>query len=1062
MKVTSQFRHRGICLCTAAFLLLVSTSLAAQTATPSPPAFENFSITSGVPVEKELNLGQAHAFQLNLDPGQYLRITAPQKGINIGLILLSPSGQKLVDHDKWFGVSGLETFSVITEAGGVYRLEVRPGARVIGPGSYGLMAEWRTPNDKDRQQAAADKLFHEGDDLFLQDKAATRPLAIEKLNSARSLFHGIGDALGEAHTTATLGEVYNVIGDKVKTLELREQALVLWRAAGERKGEASTLSNLGAVHLTQGNNTTAIDYFNQAIAIYESLGEKVNVAIVRNNIAVIYHETGNYQQALPYYEQALATFREVNSKPEQIVFLRNIANVYAAWGDRQTAATWYAQALELARAIKSKRHEATVLQFIGNNSAKLGDTQQALQYLNQAIALHHELGNQFGEADALKTLGSFYYQTGKYDEAVEKFGASLAIAEPLKLPTIIANDQANLGHTYFALNDLARAREYLTKALEFFRPNGYRAQEAACLEMLGRIDMREGRLEEALRNLEPALEIIEATRQRISLPELRASYFALSRGVFDAYVDSLMQLHEQNPDGDYASRALAAAERSRARSLLDTLIEANADIKQGVDPKLLQQEKELLRRTRLQTNALRALSATSTDQQRAAVQKEYEGLLAEYKTLQGQLRASSPRYAALTQPSPLTLSEIRKQVLDQDSALLEYALGEKRSYLWVVTDKQLRTYTLAPGPEIEKTARLVYELMTTRNRVIKFETVEEKRTRIARADADYLQASAQLSKLLLGAAAADLDRQRLLIVSDGALQYINLGSLPVPGGNGYPLLGSHEVVSLPSASTLGVLRRELSGRPRAPKQVAVIADPVFGMSDERLAIAMSSRAKTPVLSAHRGLDELTRATTDFETAANELPRLSRTRLEAEGIAGLVPDRQGRIELDFAANRKNATSRELSEYRIVHFATHGLLNSRRPELSGLVFSLVDEKGQPQDGFLRLSDIYELKFPADLIVLSACRTGLGQEIRGEGLVGLTRGFMYAGAARVLVSLWNIDDAATAELMRRFYQEMLGPKKLSPAAALRSAQLTISKDPRWHAPYFWAGFVLQGEPR
>jgi len=1045
-------------------LPLVCAPLAAQTPTPtpSPVAIESFPITSGVPVEKQLNLGQAHAYQLNLSPGQYLRIVAPQKGINIGLILLSPSGQKLVDHDKWFGVSGLETFSLITEAEGVYRLEVRPGARVIGPGLYGLTAEWRVATERDRQQAAADKLFHEGDDLFLQDKAATRPQAIEKLNSARTLFHELGDALGEAHTTATLGEVYNVIGDKVKTLELREQALVLWRAAGERKGEASTLSNIGAIHLIQGNNTIAIDYFNQAIAIYESLGEKVNVAIARNNIAVIYFETGNYQQALPYFEQALATFREVNSKPEQIVFLRNIANVYASWGDRNTAATWYDQALELARATKSKRAEATVLQFIGNNRAKLGDTQQALQYLNQAIALHHELGNQFGAADALKTLGSFYYGAGQYPEAIEKFRSSLAIAEPLNLRTIIANDQADLGHTYFAMNELARAREYLTKALEFFRPNGYRAQEAACLEMLGRIEMREGRLDAALKNLEPALEIIEATRQRISLPELRASYFALSRGVFDAYVDALMQLHQQNPTGDYAGRALAAAERSRARTLLDTLIEANADIKQGVDPKLLEREKDLLRRTRVQTNALRGLSATATDAQRAAVQKEYDALQAEYKTLQGQLRANSPRYAALTQPSPLTLPEIQRQVLDPETALLEYALGEKRSYLWVVTDKQLRTYTLAPGAEIEKTARLVYELMTARNRVVKFETAEERRARISRADSEYVQASAQLSQMLLGAAAADLDRKRLLIVSEGALQYINLGSLSAPAGNGESLLASYEVVSLPSASTLGVLRREVSGRPRAPRQVAVIADPVFGADDERLTLTIAAREKTPVLSSRRGLDDLTRATSDFETGTNELPRLTRTRQEAQAIAGLVPGKQERIELDFAANRANATSPELSEYRIVHFATHGLLNSRHPELSGLVFSLVDEKGQPQDGFLRLADIYDLKFPADLVVLSACRTGLGQEIRGEGLVGLTRGFMYAGAARVLVSLWSIDDAATAELMRRFYQKMLGPEKLSPAAALRSAQLSISKEPRWRVPYFWAGFTLQGEPR
>jgi len=260
----------------------------------------------------------------------------------------------------------------------------------------------------------------------------------------------------------------------------------------------------------------------------------------------------------------------------------------------------------------------------------------------------------------------------------------------------------------------------------------------------------------------------------------------------------------------------------------------------------------------------------------------------------------------------------------------------------------------------------------------------------------------------------------------------------------------------------------LQGRPKASKQVAVIADPVFGLHDERFATALNRREKgpsplTPARSSPQ-LDELTRSINSFEPegAPAELPRLAHTRQEAKEINALVPPAQRRVALDFAATRQSAMNPELSQYRILHFATHGLLNSNRPELSGLVFSLIDEHGRPQDGFLRLPDTYELKFPADLVVLSACRTGLGQEIRGEGLVGLTRGFMYAGAARVLVSLWNVDDAATAELMRRFYQKMLGPEKLSPASALRTAQLSLSQDRRWAAPYYWAGFTLQGEPR
>jgi CHAT domain-containing protein len=137
----------------------------------------------------------------------------------------------------------------------------------------------------------------------------------------------------------------------------------------------------------------------------------------------------------------------------------------------------------------------------------------------------------------------------------------------------------------------------------------------------------------------------------------------------------------------------------------------------------------------------------------------------------------------------------------------------------------------------------------------------------------------------------------------------------------------------------------------------------------------------------------------------------------------------------------------------------LINSVHPELSGLVLSLVDPQGRPQEGFLRLHDIYNLKLGADLVVLSACQTALGKDIRGEGLIGLTRGFMYAGAPRVVASLWEVDDRATAELMKRLYEGML-VRGLTPAAALRDAQLALRRDRRWSDPFYWGAFVLQGE--
>jgi len=220
--------------------------------------------------------------------------------------------------------------------------------------------------------------------------------------------------------------------------------------------------------------------------------------------------------------------------------------------------------------------------------------------------------------------------------------------------------------------------------------------------------------------------------------------------------------------------------------------------------------------------------------------------------------------------------------------------------------------------------------------------------------------------------------------------------------------------------------------------------------------------KNQVLAAPTPLELLTRSAADIGLSRNgelSLPRLHFSRKEADAILAVTPAGLGKKAVDFDASRAMATSPELGQYRIVHFATHGLLDSAHPELSGLVFSMVDKRGRPQNGFLELQDIYNLNLPADLVVLSACETGLGKEISGEGLVGLTRGFMYAGASRVVASLWRVSDVGTAELMAAFYTSM-EKDGLPPSAALRAAQIKLWKQKRWSNPYYWAAFQIQGE--
>jgi CHAT domain-containing protein len=283
--------------------------------------------------------------------------------------------------------------------------------------------------------------------------------------------------------------------------------------------------------------------------------------------------------------------------------------------------------------------------------------------------------------------------------------------------------------------------------------------------------------------------------------------------------------------------------------------------------------------------------------------------------------------------------------------------------------------------------------------------------------------------------------------------------LPDPDGSGEALVVHHEIVTTPSASTLAILRRENVGRKPAPKVLAVLADPVFSPNDSRLIRAREEQAAAATRDAEEPLE---RSLNDVGLAGPRLFRLPGTRREAAGILSLVPEADRKEALDFDASRATLMSPEIGQYRILHLATHGLLNGVHPELSGLVFSMVDRQGIPQDGFLRLNEIYNLKLAADLVVLSACQTGLGKETRGEGLVGLTRGFMYAGAPRVMASLWKVDDRATAELMKKFYTAMLGKEALRPAAALRAAQIQLRKTKGFEDPYYWAAFTLEGEWR
>jgi CHAT domain-containing protein len=323
--------------------------------------------------------------------------------------------------------------------------------------------------------------------------------------------------------------------------------------------------------------------------------------------------------------------------------------------------------------------------------------------------------------------------------------------------------------------------------------------------------------------------------------------------------------------------------------------------------------------------------------------------------------------------------------------------------------------------------------------------------------------------LLLQPLAPYLDRERVVIVADGALHYVPFAALPDPRGASdrgpatarAPLIARHEVVFLPSAKVLEVLRANAAPRKASRLAVAVLADPVFEADDPRVRPTAATRtAATAAKTERPASHDLLRAAQDVGLgSAGSLPRLPFSRQEAEAIAAVAAPGSVLRALDFDASRATALSSRLADYRIVHFATHGFVDDERPDLSGLVLSMVDAAGGPQDGFLRLRDVSSLRLPVELVVLSGCRTGLGREIRGEGMLGIVRAFMYAGAPRVVASAWDVDDRATAALMKEFYRAMMVSGR-PPAAALRQAQLAILSRDRWQDPFYWAAFMAHGE--
>ena len=919
--------------------------------------------------------------------------------------------------------------------------------------------------------------------------------AANLIEQARTLYADHNDRRGQASALNNLAVIQFRAGNLSVARELVKQVLALRRLENDIPGIGNMINALAAVADRLGEPEEALKYAKEALHHWEALPElktsdKRRMASVLASVAVASDKLGNWNEALEYYDQALAKYPK--DDPLQATTLDNKGELYVVLGDLVKARECYEQALKLLDAAGKPDVDtkAGLLVHLGQLSIASGDISTAIKTFEEALSLDPPAARR---ANVLTNLATALSMNGNFERAMLFYNNTLEIQKDQRGRALTLQKRgeayASLGRKEEALNDF-RAALPLWKAV-----NDQRG-EASTLSAMARLEQARGNLSAALNHNAEAIRIIESQRTNISSYQLRTSYFAAQENYYALDVDLKMQLSKAEKRTEYLAAALEANEKARARVLLDSLNEAGIErtaSSENSDPRfssLMEERLNLLSILASKAQArTRFLNGPHSPEQIQTLDRQLNELSAKYDELEVKIRSRNPKFAALTKPIPAKLSEIQQQ-LDADTLLVEYLLGEPRSYAWVVSTETIEGVELPARDEIEVLAKRVSRALSERGRIEKNESPSRRQQRIKNAESDFKESSSLLSKAVLAPINHLLTKKRLLIVADASLQLVPLTALPDPnslpsqqpinqGVRSVPsMIEKHEIISLPSASVLVLQRRELAGRNPAPYALAVIADPVFGRDDPRLSTVRNAKparekgqpphstsASNALLvesASPKNTGLLTRALEGVGIkSVNEIPRLPFSLQEANAILKTVPPSQRFSALSFRANRSTVLNPKLAQYRHIHLATHGVMDLNHPELSGVLLSMVDENGKEQNGYLGLNDIYTLNWPAELVVLSACETGIGKEVKGEGLIALTRGFMYAGAARVVASLWKVDDYATAVLMAEFYHEML-VNKTNAAAALRIAQLKLSRHPAWRNPHYWAGFVLQGEWR
>jgi CHAT domain-containing protein len=869
-----------------------------------------------------------------------------------------------------------------------------------------------------------------------------------------------------------------------------QTALALFKQGGNSKGEAAANDALGDLYVRQGQYAVAVKYYQSAHDAFRSaagsqggvetaLGmpdNEYNAKLMLAKIGETHYRMGKIAEANSAYAQMSVVKPDPSKLTGGVVKKPSLGGLMGGGGLSRPSLPSGGADTAMAAASAVKGAVELYRQTILYSQHELGVGR--LDYFNNNLD-----GSRKHFEDALSTAGM---------PIIGKFGQSRRVR---------AAARTSLGDIALRQNRLKDAVKFYTEAvasarsdkrLDLMWPAQRGLGKARWMQAVLDKDPKKslkGR-EEAVASYREALSTIETIRAgSLRADDSRTTFLATTKDVYDETSSNLAEmalLVAPTPGAPlegqaltYAAEAFKVVEQGRARSLLDMLSEAGADITEGVPADLLKRKQDNLDRQQEIAQQLSGVAVAEGEEKTDTnkLEAELETLSVEYDNIENQIRAASPRYASLTAPQPLTLAEVQQKVLDDKTALLEYSLGEQNSYLWAVTQGGVALFKLPARSSVDQQAQELRAALIPpklQRRIVGIDVAEATRGIALSSDpaaagpaTPFATVSNTLYKTAVEPAAKLIGDKRLLIVPDGGLNYVPFESLvTAPGGTTYDslpyLVKTNEVVYAPSASVIAVIR-QTSTKPTG-KNMLLVADPVFNSADPRAKAAGAPAAGAQASADTRGLS-LSSAVTDVGGAAASGPLLARltgTRTEAQQIAGLAKASGGTADvwLDLEANEAKVATADLKKYRVLHVATHGLLNAERPQFTGVVLSLVGNKSG--DGFLRTDEIFNLKLGSPLVMLSACETGLGKEKRGEGVIGLTRAFMYAGAPTVGVSLWSVADKSTADLMTDFYKRLLAAPDASPTASMRSAQIAMIAGKKYAAPFYWAPFVLVGEWR